>query len=204
MSGEPGWYRKLFDPMSLLITAALACDLTRVVTLQMGGPNIVDLGLPPGDIHEGYAHHSEETQEAKNGMIKYHAYHAQMISDLAQSLARIPEGSGTLLDNTLIVWTGELASGQHAFAVLPMFLVGGRGMGVKTGRLVHYAQNVPTADSNDGDPKYQAFRGPGHNKLLTSVQQILGVPNANSTGAASVRAHAGGTIDLTGPLPRLI
>ena len=76
---------------------------------------------------------------------------------LAQRLAETPEpgGSGSLLDNTLIVWTNELGKGNsHTLDNIPLVMVGG-GLDFRMGRSLKYP-NVP------------------HNRLLLALAHAMG------------------------------
>jgi hypothetical protein len=76
---------------------------------------------------------------------------------LAKRLAETPEpgGSGTLLDNTLIVWTNELGKGNsHTLDNIPLVMVGG-GLDFRMGRSLKY-------------PKLP------HNRLLLALAHALG------------------------------
>ena len=76
---------------------------------------------------------------------------------LAKRLAETPEpgGSGSLLDNTLIVWTNELGKGNsHTLDDIPFVLVG-NGLDFKMGRSLKY-RKVP------------------HNRLLLSLAHGMG------------------------------
>jgi hypothetical protein len=76
---------------------------------------------------------------------------------LAQRLAETPEpgGGGSLLDNTLIVWTNELGKGNsHTLDNIPFVLVGG-GLGFRMGRSLK-------------------FKGVPHNRFLLSLAHGFG------------------------------
>src|SRR5213075_41307 len=110
------------------------------------GPNTDDIGAPPGDIHDLYAHHSDDCPD-KNAdgieyMTRFHTYDTSLVAGLAMALDAVPEGNGTMLDNTLILTGGELASGGHSYFHLPHVMIGNVGGHFKTGRYVHYGQRL--------------------------------------------------------------
>jgi hypothetical protein len=73
-------------------------------------------------------------------------------------LATMPEGDGTVLDNTLILWCSDISAGQsHERKDMPYVLAGGAGGALKMGRYLKYA----------GDP---------HNNLLVSICNAMDVP----------------------------
>jgi hypothetical protein len=93
---------------------------------------------------------------------------------LLDKLSNVFEGSGTLLDNTVVLWLNSLNSGfGHTVLKLPTIVAAGANMGIRTGRLMEL-QSV------------------AHNKLLASLANAVGVP---MTGWGDSRYT--GTIDLT-------
>ena len=96
----------------------------------------------------------------------------------ARSARRIPEGKGTMLDNTLVVWGSEIGTGYtHAFQNIPFVLAGGLAGSVKTGRFLNYPNTTM------------------HNRLLVSICNLMGLPNIQTVG---------NTDTGTGPLPDLV
>jgi hypothetical protein len=191
----PG-YADRWNAFIPMMTVALACDLTRVISMQGGGPGNSEAGLPAGDIHQDYAHHVDENPTAFAAMTTYHTYNGKMLLNLLRSLASVKEGNGTLLDNTLVVWEGELATGEHHFYTWPAVIFGGRNLGLATGRYVHLEQNV-TAKLPYGGGTTRL--GPGHNRLLVSLARLMGV-STNTVGLANVSGSVS-SVDLSGPLP---
>jgi hypothetical protein len=79
---------------------------------------------------------------------------------LMTKMKAVPEGDGTLLDHTLILWANELAIGNvHSRTDAPYVLGGGAGGALRTGRFLTYAGDVP------------------HNNLLVSLMNIMGLPD---------------------------
>jgi hypothetical protein len=79
-------------------------------------------------------------------------FHAQRVADLAKRLDAIPEGNGTMLDNTLIVWMSDSGEAHHGFCgEWPMVLVGNLGGRLKTaGRFLQYPAYQQHADQIPG------------------------------------------------------
>jgi len=134
---------ELTETMIGLIAAAFACDLTRVATLQLGyGGNrwMYDWEGIHLDAHEGLAHkdHKDEGDDpvVTEMLVRVHRWNAQQIASLAKKLDAIPEGDGTMLDNTLIVWGSELGRGDHSLENVPIVFVGGAGGEIAGGRLI--------------------------------------------------------------------
>jgi hypothetical protein len=94
------------------ITRALACDATRVATLSFGiaqEDHMFDWLPNITDHFHNIAHGSQATNGGDWTMhFTIRTWMAQQVARLAQGLAAIPEGPGTALDNTAIVWLSEL------------------------------------------------------------------------------------------------
>lgn len=198
-----GSYKARFEAFAGLVVAALACDITRVVSIQMGGCSNDDMGAPPGDVHQLYAHHAEDAAETTPDgiefMSRFHTYDANLVAYLASALDAIPEGAGTMLDNTLILWSSEIGSGGHWLGRMPIVMIGSAGGAFTPGRYVHYGQRLPIPGSNGHSDRN--LLGPAHGKLLTAIAQGFGV-STNLTGVKDV-TFQGRSIDLTGALDRL-
>ncbi len=117
-----------------LIVSAFACGLTRVATLQWGtavyGPNI---GNPnsPWDHHE-CSHWFADPPEVGDRRACDKAFAEQFVKLLAK-LKAVPEGDGTLLDNTIVLW-GTETSDAHDADNLHWIIAGGKGSRLRTGR----------------------------------------------------------------------
>ncbi|TWT97930.1 hypothetical protein Pla108_20840 [Botrimarina colliarenosi] len=115
-----------------LLTHALEADFTRVATLQftnsVGNARMSWLGIE--ESHHELSHKPDDDQAAQESLTKINRWYAGEIAHLAQRLADTPEpgGDGSLLDNTLIVWTNELGKGNsHSLDNIPFVLIGGAG-----------------------------------------------------------------------------
>jgi hypothetical protein len=123
------------------IAAALACDVTRVVTLVMGGSGFAG--------HYEWAGVNEDFHECAHGAVpnalalftQAHVWHAEMFAALLARLDSIPESNGTLLDNSVVLWTSELGLHQHSHTKSNMGLVlaGSAGGYFSTGRFLDLA-----------------------------------------------------------------
>ena len=123
-------YGDTFNAFLPLLSTAFSCDLTRVISLQMG--QIPSQELFPGetfDIHADAAHKVWVNAHSADVMTQYTRYHAAQLATLATMLDSVidPQGDGvaSLLDNTMIVWAGELGDGAHGFERWPAVIVGG-------------------------------------------------------------------------------
>ena len=142
-----------------LLVSSFAADFSRVATYQItnsvGGAKMRWLGVEEG--HHELSHHEDSKTESQEKLIKINKWYCEQLAYLARRLAETPEpgGNGSLLDNTLLVWTNELGKGNsHTLDNIPFVLVGG-GLDFKMGRALKFGK-VP------------------HNRLLLSLAHGFG------------------------------
>ena len=78
--------------------------------------------------------------ESQEKLTKINKWYCEQVAYLVQKLSETqePGGSGTLLDNTLVIWTNELGKGNsHTLNDIPFVLVG-NGLGFRMGRSLKY------------------------------------------------------------------
>ncbi len=188
-----------------LTALVLSCDLTRVVTYTAVLPNVTDIGGAPGsDLHERYAHTSIAgeggyTPEGETVMTTLNRRYAENFAALLDELDSVPEGDGTLLDHTTVVWTSECATGSHQGHDLPIVLAGGANGYFHTGRRVRYPQNLTVPFT--WDRPYPI--GPSHTRLFVSLMQAAGLPDTTFGTTTSVTGVDGTVHPLSGPLTEL-
>jgi len=128
------------DQMPRLAAAALACDLTRVVCFQVEEP-APSAYNGPGDIHN-VVHQlpgAMGNPTSAGQVTRYHETHAKLFARIIEQLKAIPESDGkTLLDHTMIWWTGELPEAGHGWANCRYILAGGGNEYFKMGRYKSY------------------------------------------------------------------
>jgi hypothetical protein len=188
-----------------LVRVAFACDLTRVVTFTAPVPQCPELGYPAETTFHTYAHASIDgatscgaifTAEAERAMIDLDAWHAGHFAYLLQQLDSIPEGTGTILDHTAVVWLTELATPTHQHHDAMIVLAGGCNGFFDTGRYVRYPRNQPNPMAN------QPLTGPAHNRLLVSLMQAMGQPDT-TFGMTDAVAADGTPLSFRDPLVEL-
>ena len=189
--------------LSKLFPIAMACDLTRVGVYWAKQLDTSEFGGPAGqDVHQDIAH-AGNAGEAAQHLASYYELHAREFASLIDAFKSVPEGNGTMLDNSLLIWIPELANGWHRFWNVMTIMAGGLAGSFKTGRYIKYAESSPNPRGERGSGEEVAL-GPAYNKLYVSIMQAMGV-GRDSIGQRSVVAQGfgTGTIDLTGPLPGL-
>jgi hypothetical protein len=125
-----------------LMVNSFVADFARVATLQftnsVGGARMRWIGVDAG--HHELSHEPDTNTAAQEKLTKINKWFCEQMAYLAKRLADTPEpgGSGSLLDNTLILWTNELGNGNsHTLDNIPFVLVG-NGLNFKMGRSLKY------------------------------------------------------------------
>ena len=187
-----------------VIRLAFACDLTRIVTVCPPVPQCPELGYPADATFHVYGHQSIQGHTscgqtysplAAQAMTDLDAWHAGHVAYLLEQLDSVPEGSGTMLDHTLVVWMAELATPTHQHHDVSTLIAGG-GSTFKMGRYMRYPRTLP--NPLPGEP----LIGPAHNRLLVSLMQAMGQTDT-TFGMTDTVADNGTAISLRGALPEL-
>ncbi len=125
-----------------LMVNSLANNMARVASLQymrsVGQARMNWLEVEEG--HHSLSHEPDDNADARAKLIKINQWFAGELAYLAEQLDKTPEPGGvggSMLDNTLIVWTNELGQGNsHTLNNIPFVLIGGENCGVKQGRAI--------------------------------------------------------------------
>ena len=152
-----------------LTVIAYQADLTRVVTFMLAreGSNrsYRDIGVSDG--HHNCTHHQDDPEKIAN-TIKINTHHLNQFAYLVDKMKSTPDGDGTLLDHSMLLYGSSLSDGnKHTHIDLPVALVGGGGGKLKGGRHLRYPSETPM------------------NNLLLSMLDKAGVPTetlGDSTG----------------------
>jgi len=137
-----------------LLALAFKADITRVATLLGArdltarvftfpkGPLFPDGGTSVS-FHSGSHHQDDPVQIKRYALIN--RYHVSTLAYFAQKLRSIPEGDGTLLDHSLILYGSNMGnSNQHHHFDVPHILVGGAGGQLKGNRHLAYERKTVT------------------------------------------------------------
>jgi|UniRef100_UPI003783E713 hypothetical protein len=126
---ETDWHDVLLD----LGISAIKSGITSVLTIGSGRGEI--FGSWKGIGVEEQGHNLGHMEQPDNPIwIKIRQYNSRMLVKLMEQLESVPEGSGTMMDNTLIVYTSNNADKQHTSgATWPVMLLGNCGGVFKTG-----------------------------------------------------------------------
>ena len=111
-----------------MLATAFACDLTRVASFQIS-TSLNHIRYPwLNSLGEGHAlsHEGPSDPDAHLELVTRQTWHAQMLANFLTRLSQIPEGSGTVLDNTLVLSGQRSIRGQYALAPEHALRDGGR------------------------------------------------------------------------------
>jgi hypothetical protein len=155
--------RLFLDVMAL----ALSCGITRVAAMMWGGGEndkpVPFIGIPAGLPLPGWhgVSHANTSLTAPLGgmaMMNMHNYLAGEYAYFLQKLASYPSATGTVLDESVVVWGTQNGNSQPHTAQNSPFVVGGRlGGGLKPGNLI------------DGGNR-------NHNDLFSKIAEVFGMP----------------------------
>jgi hypothetical protein len=142
-----------------LLVNSFASDFARVATFQItnsvGQAKMRWIGIDEG--HHELSHKPDSDEKAQSQLTNINKWYCEQMAYMAKRLSETPEpgGQGSLLDNTLIVWTNELGQGNsHTLDNIPFVLVG-NGLDFTMGRSLKY-KRLP------------------HNRLLLSLAHGFG------------------------------
>jgi hypothetical protein len=175
-----------------IIRQGFACDRTRFINAGWnvsGGiiPGLLDASVT--DMHGQVAHVIDNTTavgvKARADMTLVQKWHADRLAELATALSQTSDGSGSLLDNTLIVWGQDFGEGVHGGLNMPYVLLGGAQKKLRMGRYLD-ATNPGATDRS----KWRTFKA--HNQLLVSIANAFGSP-----------VNTFGSTEFVGPLAGL-
>jgi hypothetical protein len=153
-----------------LLVLAFQADLTRVATFMIAressGRAYPEIGVP--DSHHPLSHHDHDPAKLDR-LAAINQFHVRQFAHFAERLATTSDGSGTLLDRSVLLYGAGISdSNDHTHVDLPVALVTGERTGFASGRHVRFPDRTPVAN------------------LHTSILNSLGVTierMGDSTGA---------------------
>jgi Protein of unknown function (DUF1552) len=131
------------DHLALMLDMQLLAfqsDLTRVISFMIGKEQSArpypQIGVP--EAHHPLSHHND-IPEIIAHLSKINRYHTQLFSKYVARLRDTPDGDGSLLDHTMILYGAGISNSQrHSGDNLPLMLVGGGSGRLKGGRHLKY------------------------------------------------------------------
>jgi hypothetical protein len=143
-TGVPVEYADYVNLMFDLQVVAFQTDSTRVVTMMMGREGSMrtypEIGVP--DPHHPLTHHRGNPEWIEK-VTKVNALHMDLFAGFVGKLKATPDGDGTLLDHSIVIYGSGLSDGnRHTHDDLPVVMVG-RGGDLRPGRHVVYPKGTP-------------------------------------------------------------
>jgi hypothetical protein len=142
-----------------LMVNSFQADFNRIASLQftnsVGGARMRWLDIEEG--HHSLSHEPDSDAAVQAKLTKINKWFCSQVAYLVKKLADTPEpnGEGSLLDNTTVIWTNELGKGNsHTLDNIPFVLIGG-GLDYKMGRALKFGKEA-------------------HNRLLLSIAHSFG------------------------------
>ena len=143
--GIPDAYEEHVRLMFDLTALAYQADITRVFTFMLGrelnGRAYPEVGIP--DSHHGLSHHRNDPEKLAQ-LTKINTYHVTLFKHFLETLETTPDGDGSLLDHSLLMYGAALSdSNKHLHYDLPLMLVGGSGGQLQGGRHLQHPRDTP-------------------------------------------------------------
>ena len=131
-----------------------------------------DIGVP--DAHHAVTHHSHDAEKIAK-VIRINKHHIEMLAYMLDKMRSTPDGDGTLLDNSMLVYGSSISDGnQHLHHDLPIVLAGGGAGQLRGGQHLRFPRETPM------------------NNLLLGLLDLAGVPVetlGDSTGKLDGLTH---------------
>lgn len=144
-AGVPKDYGEHVRLMCDMMVLAFQTDSTRVATMMFAnaGSNRSYRNLGIADGHHQLSHHGGDARKLEK-ISRINQYHIAQLAYFLRRLGSIPEGDGTLLDHSLVLYGSGLSDGnRHNNEDLPILLCGGGGGDVTPGRHIRFEQETP-------------------------------------------------------------
>jgi hypothetical protein len=174
--GIPAAFEEHAKLMFDLQITAFRADITRVFSLivarELSGRSYANIGVPGN--HHLISHHRNDPQ-LMDQKSRIDTYHVKLLSYLLEKMAATPDGDGSLLDHSLILYGSGMGDGNlHRHSDLPCLTAGKLNGKFETGYHLDYKENTPMAN------------------LLVTVLDSVGVPIeklGDSTGRLLLDYH---------------
>jgi hypothetical protein len=145
-AGIPDDFEEHAKLMSDLMVIAFQTDMTRVVSFMMAreGSNRSYRSVGVSDGHHSVTHHQNDAEKIAKTQ-KIDELHVKTFAYLVEKLQATPDGDGTLLDHSMLLYGSSICDGNaHTHHDLPLVLVGGGAGKLKGfGRHIRYQPDTP-------------------------------------------------------------
>ena len=179
--------RRILESQPEFEVAAEAADgAAAIAAVQQHGADVLVLDLNMNGL------------EGIEVLRRYRAHLTTQAAGLLKKLQETPEGKGTMLDNTVLVFTSDCANTQHCNGSnWPFVLVGDLGGKLKTGQYVSYPLSGGNQDGSADEHVGTPTSNPAINALYCTLLHAASKPR-DSFNAGQAPA------ELCGPLKELL
>ena len=145
-AGVPGTYEEHAKLMFDLLVLAYQCDLTRVATYlearELSARTYPEVGAP--EPHHPTSHHGNNPEKLER-LAKLNSFHTKLFAYFVGRMAETPDGDGSLLDHTLLLFGSGMSDGNvHLMYDIPTVVVGNKThFGIQGGRHVRSPKGTP-------------------------------------------------------------
>jgi hypothetical protein len=146
--GIPAAFEDHLKLMFDLQVLAYKSEITRISTLMLARENS-NAVYPSTGVREGFHNASHHSNERKNmdQFAVINQYHVRMLAYFLERLQATPDGDGTLLDHSMVLYGSSLSDGnEHNFDPLPIVLAGGASGQIRGGRHLRHAPHTPMSN----------------------------------------------------------
>lgn len=144
-SGIPDTYEEHIRLMGDMMILAFQADVTRVATFMIAnaGSNKSYRFIGVNEGHHSLSHHQGNATKLSK-ISEINRFHADQLAYIVQKMKSIPEGTGTLLDNCMVMYGSGISDGnRHNNENLPVVMAGRGGGSILPGRHLRYSQETP-------------------------------------------------------------
>jgi hypothetical protein len=170
-SAIPDDYEQYTTLMIDMQVVAWQTDMTRVASFMLGrdGSNRAYREIGIADGHHSISHHQGDPEKVEK-LIKIDELHVGMFAYLLKKLKETPDGDGTLLDHSMVLFGSSISeSNIHTHDDLPIVLAGGANGRLKGNRHLVYPKETPL------------------NNLFLNMFDMAGLPHVDGFGDSTGR-----------------
>jgi uncharacterized protein DUF1552 len=146
--GVPGTFDAHFKLMFDLMALAFQADLTRIITMSMDREASMRTynNLSISEAFHPLSHHGNDPAK-QDRLAVIQTYHTKMFAQFIERIATTPEGDGTLLDHSMIMFGSNMSdSNRHNNDPLPVAILGRAHGRIKGGQHLRYPQDSRFSD----------------------------------------------------------
>jgi hypothetical protein len=147
--GNPESFDQTMNLMYDMAALAYQANLTRIMNMmvaaEVSGRTYNNIGVP--DAFHAVSHHANDPVK-KDKLVKIQNYHTKVLAKFLDKLAKTPDGDGSLLDHSIILYGSNMSnSDRHNQFPLPTAFIGGGCGKVKGGQHLRYPDHTPLANA---------------------------------------------------------